>query len=58
MLRAKISRFVEFSSMITSLVNDVFIPITAGGGIRNMSDAQLLFNSGADKILVNTRSSR
>lgn len=44
----------EFSSMITSLVNDVFIPITAGGGIRSMSDAQLLFNSGADKILVNS----
>lgn len=44
----------EFSEMITSLVNDVFIPITAGGGIRSMSDAEILFKSGADKILVNS----
>lgn len=46
-----ISRFAE---MISSLVNDVFIPITAGGGIQNLKDAELLFNSGADKILVNS----
>ncbi len=44
----------EFSSMITALVNNVFIPVTAGGGIRSVQDAQILFNSGADKILVNS----
>ena len=43
-----------FASMITDLVNDVFIPICAGGGIRTVEDAELLFNSGADKIIVNT----
>jgi cyclase len=43
-----------FASMISELVNDVFIPLTAGGGIRNMQDAELLFNNGADKILVNS----
>jgi cyclase len=44
----------EFAFMISRLVQDVFIPICAGGGIRSMDDAQLLFNSGADKISVNT----
>lgn len=44
----------SFAEMITSLVNNVFIPITAGGGIQSLEDAELLFNSGADKILVNS----
>jgi cyclase len=44
----------RFAEMISSLVNDVFIPITAGGGIQSLEDAELLFNSGADKILVNS----
>lgn len=44
----------EFASMISKLVNDVFIPICAGGGIRSIEDAELLFNNGADKILVNS----
>ncbi len=43
----------SFASMISDLVNDVFIPICAGGGIRSMQDAELLFKSGADKIIVN-----
>lgn len=44
----------KFANMISDLVDDVFIPLTAGGGIRNMQDAELLFNNGADKILVNS----
>ena len=44
----------SFAKMISSLVNDVFIPITAGGGIQSLEDAELLFNSGADKVLVNS----
>ena len=44
----------EFASVVSSLVNDVFIPIAAGGGIRSMDDAELLFNSGADKIVLNS----
>ena len=43
-----------FAAMISELVNEVFIPLTAGGGIRTMQDAELLFNNGADKILVNS----
>lgn len=45
---------VDFAQTISNLVNDVFIPIAAGGGIRSMSDAELLFKSGADKIVLNS----
>ena len=45
---------MEFAKMVSDLVNDVFIPIAAGGGIRTIEDAELLFNSGADKLVLNT----
>jgi cyclase len=44
----------QFAAMVSDVVDDVFIPICAGGGIRSMEDASLLFNSGADKVLVNS----
>jgi cyclase len=44
----------KFSKVISNLVNDVFIPIAAGGGIRTHEDAEILFNSGADKLVLNT----
>lgn len=33
---------------------EVFIPITAGGGVRSVADAAALLAAGADKIVVNT----
>lgn len=45
---------IDFAKTIEKLVNDVFIPIAAGGGIRSMEEAEMLFNSGADKIVLNT----
>ena len=45
---------VKFSQTLSKLVDDVFIPITAGGGITCLADAKLLFDSGADKIVVNS----
>jgi cyclase len=45
---------LEFSKILERIVDDVFIPISAGGGIRTIEDAELLFNSGADKIVLNT----
>ena len=44
----------DFADTISNLVNNVFIPIAAGGGIRSFEDAELLFNSGADKIVLNS----
>jgi cyclase len=45
---------IEFAKTVSNLVNHVFIPIAAGGGIRTLDDAELLFNSGADKLVLNT----
>ena len=45
---------IEFAKTISDLVNDVFIPIAAGGGIRSEADAEILFNHGADKIVLNS----
>lgn len=47
-------RMLEFADTISKLVNDVFIPIAAGGGVRSLKDAELLFKSGADKIVLNS----
>lgn len=33
---------------------DVFIPVTAGGGVRSVEDAAALLRAGADKVAVNT----
>ena len=44
----------EFANTVSKLVNDVFIPIAAGGGIKTLQDAELLFQSGADKIVLNS----
>lgn len=44
----------KFSDAISKIVENVFIPICAGGGIRSIADAELLFKSGADKILLNS----
>lgn len=47
-------KITEFAETVSNLVNDVFIPIAAGGGIRTLEDAELLFKSGADKLVLNT----
>tara|TARA_R110002012_G_scaffold56765_2_gene145841 strand:- start:10518 stop:11285 length:768 start_codon:yes stop_codon:yes gene_type:complete len=44
----------KFSEAVKRLVNDVFIPVAAGGGIRQIEDAELLFNNGADKVILNS----
>lgn len=44
----------KFSEVVQRLVSDVFIPVAAGGGIRKIEDAELLFNSGADKVILNS----
>jgi len=32
----------------------IFIPLTAGGGVRTIEDIQALLNAGADKVAINT----
>jgi len=33
---------------------DVFVPLTVGGGISTIEDARRVFNAGADKVTINT----
>ena len=44
----------SFAKELKKIINNVFIPITAGGGITSIDDAKLLFNSGADKLILNS----
>lgn len=40
--------------IVKNTAEQVFIPFTVGGGIRNLEDIQLLLKTGADKISINT----
>jgi len=40
--------------IIEAVANEVFIPLTVGGGIRQVSDVQRLLNAGADKVSINS----
>jgi imidazole glycerol phosphate synthase glutamine amidotransferase subunit len=42
------------ADLLRSTTRQVFIPITAGGGVRSVADAATLLAAGADKIAVNT----
>ena len=40
--------------VIESVADQVFIPLTVGGGIRAVVDVRRLLNAGADKVSINT----
>jgi cyclase len=40
--------------VITRTAEEVFIPLTVGGGVRSEDDAAALLRAGADKVAVNT----
>ena len=40
--------------VIESVAEQVFIPLTVGGGVRKVDDVRRLLNAGADKISINT----
>jgi cyclase len=41
-------------SIIEQVASQVFIPLTVGGGVRQVSDVQRLLNAGADKVSINS----
>jgi len=43
-----------FLDVIERTAENVFIPLTVGGGIRTLNDIQMLLNSGADRVSINT----
>jgi len=40
--------------IIEQVASEVFIPLTVGGGVREVSDVRNLLNAGADKVSINT----
>lgn len=49
-------------SMLTEIVrraaHDVFVPLTVGGGVRQVDDVRDLLRAGADKVAINTAAVR
>jgi cyclase len=48
----------KLTDIVSTAANDVFIPMTVGGGIRNVDDVSDLLKSGADKVAINTAAVR
>jgi cyclase len=41
-------------STVKNIAKECFVPLTVGGGIKLLEDAEKLFNAGADKVIVNS----
>jgi cyclase len=41
-------------AIIERVADEVFIPLTVGGGVRKVEDVRRLLNAGADKVSINT----
>ena len=39
---------------VEKIAEEVFIPLTVGGGIRSLQDIRTMLNAGADKVSINT----
>ena len=40
--------------VVRSVAGEVFIPLTVGGGIRELEDVHQMLHAGADKVSINT----
>lgn len=39
---------------VQQIAEQIYIPLTVGGGVRSLSDVRKLLNAGADKVAINT----
>jgi len=44
----------QLSSLTNKITNNIFTPITVGGGIRNIADIKEVLINGADRVSINT----
>ncbi len=51
---ASLYRRNSLTEIIKRAAQDIFIPMTVGGGVRSVDDAKDLLRAGADKVAVNT----
>src|SRR5690554_5118371 len=40
--------------VVKAVADEIFIPLTVGGGIRTLADVRRLLQAGADKVSINT----
>ena len=45
----------NFLNIVEKTAQKIFIPLTVGGGIRNINDVKIILRSGADKVAINTQ---
>ena len=53
-IRASVETRGLLYGMIEAVADQVFIPLTVGGGVSSVDDIRALLNAGADKVSVNT----
>lgn len=53
-ITASVEKRPAILEVVKKTAEQVFIPLTVGGGIRNIGDIRLLLKSGADKVSLNT----
>jgi cyclase len=53
-IRASVEKRGLLYGMIEAVANEVFIPLTVGGGVNTLDDIRALLNAGADKVSINT----
>jgi cyclase len=44
----------QLSTIIEKITENIFVPITVGGGLRSLEDCRQALRSGADKVAINT----
>src|SRR5438876_12387590 len=57
-IRASIETRSLLYDMIEAVADQVFIPLTVGGGVTAIDDIRALLNAGADKVSINTAAVR
>ena len=53
-IRASVESRGLLYDMIGAVADQVFIPLTVGGGVNSIDDIRALLNAGADKVSINT----
>ncbi len=48
----------KLTEIVRRAAHDVFVPMTVGGGVRNVDDVRDLLRAGADKVAINTAAVR
>lgn len=48
----------SLANIVRHTAQDIFVPLTVGGGIRSVEDVRQLLRAGADKIAINTAATR